>query len=177
MPGGGSIVLETAKGKVGVINAQGRSFMQPPLENPFLGVRAEAERLRSEEGVVMIFVDFHAETTSEKVALGWSLDGVVSAVVGTHTHVQTADERIFPGGTAFLCDAGMCGPLDSVLGREAGPVVERFLTSTPRRFPWRKGRSGSVEPLSISMKPAEKPSPSAGFPRIWGSREGGCELF
>jgi metallophosphoesterase (TIGR00282 family) len=142
VPGGGSIVLETAKGKVGVINAQGRSFMQPPLENPFLAVRAEAERLRADEGASVVFVDFHAETTSEKVALGWSLDGLVSAVVGTHTHVQTADERILPGGTAFLCDAGMCGPLDSVLGRETGPVVERFLTSTPRRFPVAKGPVG-----------------------------------
>lgn len=141
-PGAGSIVLETAKGKVGVINAQGRSFMQPPLENPFLAVRDEVARLRAEEGAVVLLVDFHAETTSEKVALGWALDGTVSAVIGTHTHVQTADERVLPGGTAFLCDAGMCGPLDSVLGRETGPVVERFLTSTPRRFPVARGPVG-----------------------------------
>lgn len=140
--GGGSIVLETAKGKVAVINAQGRSFMQPPLENPFLAVRDEVARLQANEGVKVIFVDFHAETTSEKIALGWALNGLVSAVVGTHTHVQTADERILPLGTAFLCDAGMCGPLDSVLGREIGPVVERFLTSTPKRFPVAKGSVG-----------------------------------
>lgn len=142
VPGGGSIVLETAKGKVAVINAQGRSFMQPPLENPFLAVQAEVERIRTEEGARVIFLDFHAETTSEKIALGWALDGSISALVGTHTHVQTADERILPGGTAFLCDAGMCGPVDSVLGRETGPVIDRFRTSTPSRFPVAKGPVG-----------------------------------
>ncbi|MDF1658512.1 MAG: TIGR00282 family metallophosphoesterase [Verrucomicrobiales bacterium] len=141
-PGSGSIVLETAKGRVGVINAQGRTFMQPPLENPFLAVELEAKRLRNEEGAHIIFLDFHAETTSEKIAMGRSLDGLVSAVVGTHTHVQTADEQIFEGGTAFLTDAGMCGPLYSVLGREVEPVVERFRTATPRRFPVAKGAVG-----------------------------------
>lgn len=140
-PGDGSIVLETAKGKVAVMNVQGRSFMQPPLENPFLAAESEARRLR-EEGVAMIFVDVHAETTSEKIAMGRSLDGLVSAVVGTHTHVQTADEQIFPAGTAFLCDAGMCGPLDSVLGRAIEPVVDRFRTSTPSRFPVAGGPVG-----------------------------------
>lgn len=140
--GFGSIVLETSKGKVGVINAQGRSFMQPPLENPFLAVEAEARRIREEEGTKVIFLDFHAETTSEKIAMGRSVDGLVSAVVGTHTHVQTADEQIFPAGTAFLCDAGMCGPLESVLGREVEPIIERFKTSTPRRFPVAKGSVG-----------------------------------
>jgi 2',3'-cyclic-nucleotide 2'-phosphodiesterase len=142
VPGGGSIVLETAKGKVAVMNAQGRSFMQPPLENPFLAVEAEVARLRTDEGVKVIFLDFHAEATSEKIALGRALDGTVSAVVGTHTHVQTADEQIFPGGTAFLCDAGMCGPLHSILGREVEPVIDRFRTSTPSRFPVAKGGVG-----------------------------------
>jgi len=141
-PGGGSVVLDTAKGKVAVLNAQGRVFVQPPLENPFLAVEKEVERLREEEGVVVIFVDFHAEATSEKIAMGRFLDGRASAVVGTHTHVQTADEQVLPGGTAFLCDAGMCGPADSVLGREVAPVVERFLTSTPQRFPVAKGAVG-----------------------------------
>lgn len=141
-PGQGSIVLETAKGKIGVINAQGRTFMQPPLENPFLVVPEEAARLRSEEGAICVFVDFHAETTSEKIALGRALDGQVSAVVGTHTHVQTADEQVFPGGTAFLCDAGMCGPLESVLGRQVEAIVERFQTSMPRRFPVARGTVG-----------------------------------
>jgi metallophosphoesterase (TIGR00282 family) len=126
-------VLPTAKGKVAVVNVQGRTFMQPPLENPFLAVEAEVARLREETPV--IFVDIHAETTSEKIAMGRFLDGKVSAVVGTHTHTQTADEQIFPGGTAFLSDAGMCGPVESCLGREIAPIIQRFLTGRPVSFP------------------------------------------
>ncbi len=136
--GAGSVVLDTAKGKVAVINAQGRVFIQPPLEDPFTKTTAEVERLR-EEGVKMIFVDFHAEATSEKIGFGHHLDGKVSAVVGTHTHVQTADERILPGGTAVLTDAGMCGPHHSVLGRAVDSVVWRFRTGMPTRFPIAKG--------------------------------------
>ena len=135
--GHGSIVLETAKGKVGVINIQGRTFMQPPLENPFRIIQAEVERMREETHV--IFVDVHAETTSEKIAMGRFLDGRVSAVVGTHTHTQTADEQIFPGGTAFLCDAGMCGPSESVLGRDIDAILKRFLTSQPVSYPVARG--------------------------------------
>ena len=133
-PGGGSVVLETAKGKVGVLNAMGRTFMNPPLENPLPILEAEIEGLR-EDGVKILVVDFHAEATSEKIAMGRALDGKVSLVVGTHTHVQTADEAIFPGGTAYLTDAGMCGPEVSVLGREVEPVVWRFRTGRPTRFP------------------------------------------
>lgn len=131
-PGQGS-VIHRAVGKppVAVVNVQGRTFM-PALENPFLAMQAEVERLRAITPI--IFVDVHAEATSEKIAMGRMLDGIVSAVVGTHTHVQTADEQIFPGGTAFLCDAGFTGPQESVLGREIQPVIERFLTSQPRRF-------------------------------------------
>jgi 2',3'-cyclic-nucleotide 2'-phosphodiesterase len=136
-PGRGSIVLETAKGKVGVINVQGRTFMQPSLENPFRLVDEEVRRLRAETHV--IFVDMHAETTSEKIAIGRFLDGKVSAVAGTHTHVQTADEQIFPGGTAFICDAGMCGPTESVLGREIQPIIQRFMSSMPVNFPVARG--------------------------------------
>jgi 2',3'-cyclic-nucleotide 2'-phosphodiesterase len=136
-PGGGSIVLETAKGKVGVINVQGRTFMLPALENPFRRVWDEVEQIRTQTPV--IFVDVHAETTSEKIALGRFLDGKVSVVAGTHTHVQTADDQIFPGGTAFICDAGMCGPTESVLGREIQPIVQRFYTSMPVNFPVAKG--------------------------------------
>jgi 2',3'-cyclic-nucleotide 2'-phosphodiesterase len=136
-PGAGSIVLETAKGKVGVINVQGRTFMLPALENPFRRVLAEVERIR--EQTQIIFVDVHAETTSEKIALGRFLDGKVSAVAGTHTHVQTADEQIFPGGTAFICDVGMCGPTESVLGREIQAIVQRFVSSMPINFPVAKG--------------------------------------
>lgn len=137
-PGAGSVVLETAKGKIAVIQAQGRSFMQPPLENPFLCVESEVLRLR-EQGVRVIVLDFHAETTSEKIAMGRMLDGNVSLVVGTHTHVQTADETIFPGGTGYLTDAGMCGPEVSVLGRSVESVVWRFRTGMPTRFPIAEG--------------------------------------
>jgi 2',3'-cyclic-nucleotide 2'-phosphodiesterase len=132
-PGNGSIVLETAKGKVGVINVQARTFMQPILENPFPAVEAAVARMREETST--IFVDVHGETTSEKIAMGRFLDGKVSAVIGTHTHVQTADEQIFPGGTAFLCDAGMCGPTQSVLGRSIEPILKRFISNMPIPFP------------------------------------------
>lgn len=137
-PGAGSVVLETAKGKIAVMQAQGRTFMQPPLENPFLSVDAEVARLR-ERGVNAIILDFHAETTSEKIAMGRMLDGKVSLVVGTHTHVQTADDTIFPAGTGYLTDAGMCGPEESVLGRCIESVVWRFQTGMPTRFPVAKG--------------------------------------
>lgn len=132
VPGQGSIVLETDKGKVAVVNAMGRTFMNPPVENPFLAMDREVEALRAETPV--IFLDFHAEATSEKIAMGRHLDGRVSAVVGTHTHVQTADETIFPGGTAYLTDAGMCGPMESVIGSRIEPVLQRFLTAMPTRF-------------------------------------------
>jgi metallophosphoesterase (TIGR00282 family) len=137
-PGNGSVVLETAKGKVAVIQAQGRSFIQPPLENPYLIVEEEVERLR-QEGVKVIVLDYHAETTSEKIAMGRMLDGKASLVVGTHTHVQTADESIFPGGTGYLTDAGMCGPDESILGRSIESVVWRFKSGMPTRFPVAKG--------------------------------------
>ena len=136
-PGNGSIVLETAKGKVGVINVQMRTFMQPILENPFPAVKAAVEAMQEQTRV--IFVDAHGETTSEKIAIGRFLDGKVSAVVGTHTHVQTADEQIFPGGTAFLCDAGMCGPAHSILGRAVEPIVNRFISNLPALFPVARG--------------------------------------
>lgn len=136
-PGQGSIVLETPKGPVAVLNVQGRTFMQPILDNPFLAAAGEVERLRQETPVIL--VDVHAETTSEKIAMGKFLDGKVSAVFGTHTHVQTADERILPGGTAFLCDAGMCGPAESILGREPEPIIKRFTDNLPGHFPVARG--------------------------------------
>jgi metallophosphoesterase (TIGR00282 family) len=131
-PGYGSIVLETAKGKVGVINLQGRVFMAQQLENPFPVIKAAVEEMRKETPIILI--DFHAEATSEKVAMGWHLDGQVSAIVGTHTHVPTADERVLPKGTAYQSDAGMCGPIDSVIGSQIEPVLERFHTMRPARF-------------------------------------------
>jgi len=132
-PGCGAIVLETAKGKVGVINVQARTFMQPILENPFPAVESAVASMREE--TPNIVVDIHGETTSEKIAMGRFLDGKVSAVIGTHTHVQTADEQIFPGGTAFLCDAGMCGPIHSILGRTIEPIMNRFISNLPASFP------------------------------------------
>jgi metallophosphoesterase (TIGR00282 family) len=132
-PGSGSIVLETTKGKIGVINVQARTFMQPILENPFRSVDAAVTKMRNE--TANIIVDVHGETTSEKIALGRFLDGKVSAVIGTHTHVQTADEQIFPGGTAFLCDVGMCGPVNSILGRAIDPIMHRFISNLPALFP------------------------------------------
>ena len=137
-PGHGSAICQREGLRpLGVMNLQGRTFMQP-LENPFHCATAELRRLR--EKTPLILVDFHAEATSEKVALARMLDGKVSAVIGTHTHVQTADEQIFPGGTAFLCDAGFTGPHESVIGREIAPVVERFLTGMPQRFEVAKQR-------------------------------------
>ncbi len=136
-PGQGSIVFhEEGLPRVGIINLQGRTFM-PTLENPFRAVLAEVERLRQTTNI--IFVDFHAEATSEKVAMARMLDGRVSALIGTHTHVQTADEQIFPGGTAFLCDAGFTGPHESVIGREIEPIIRRFMTNTPQKFEVAKG--------------------------------------
>ncbi|SKB08253.1 hypothetical protein SAMN02745166_04893 [Prosthecobacter debontii] len=131
-PGNGSLVLQTKKGKIGIINLQGRTFMRDALENPFTTVTAAVEQMRQETPV--IFVDFHAEATSEKVAMGWHLDGKVSAVIGTHTHVPTADERVLPKGTAFQSDAGMCGPMDSIIGSQIEPVLEKFHTQMPTKF-------------------------------------------
>jgi len=137
-PGKGSIIVETSKGKVAVMNAQGNTFMNPPLPNPFIEAEKEAQRLK-QQGATVIFMDFHAETTSESISMGYNLDGQVSAVVGTHTHVQTADNRVLPHGTAHLTDAGMCGPDHSVLGRSVESVVWRFRSSMPTRFPVAKG--------------------------------------
>ena len=130
--GRGSTVVRTAGGiSVGVLNLEGRVFMNS-LDCPFRAAEREIAQLK--EKVSIIFVDFHAEATSEKVALGWHLDGRVSAVIGTHTHVQTADERILPGGTAYMTDAGMTGSFDSVIGVKKELAIERFLTQMPVRF-------------------------------------------
>ena len=131
-------VRPVAESQIAVLNFQGRTFMQPPLDNPFLLAAGEVKRLR--EQTKIIFVDFHAEATSEKIAFGRFLDGQVSAVVGTHTHVQTADEQILPQGTAYLTDAGFTGPHDGCLGREIEPVIKKFLTGMPQRFEVAKNR-------------------------------------
>jgi hypothetical protein len=160
-PGQGSIVLDTAKGKVGVVNVQCRTFMLPNLENPFRAVEAAVAEIRRETPV--IFVDVHGETTSEKIAMGRFLDGKVSAVIGTHTHVQTADEQIFPGGTAFLCDAGMCGPVNSILGRAVEPIVQRFVTNLPVPFPV---ASGEVRLCGAVVRVDEASGRAVAFERI-----------
>lgn len=132
-PGRGSLVFPTSRGvAVGVICLLGRVFIDAMVEPPFRVVREEIAVLKKETPVII--VDIHAEATSEKVALGWFLDGEVSAVLGTHTHIQTADERILPKGTAYLTDAGMTGPYDSVIGRAKDRIIERFMTGMPTRF-------------------------------------------
>jgi hypothetical protein len=137
-PGQGStLIRRDGYPTVAVVNAQGRTFMAP-IENPFQCMLDEVDRLRGEARIIL--VDFHAEATSEKIALARMLDGRVSAVVGTHTHVQTADEQVFPGGTAYLTDAGFTGPHDSVIGRETDAIIRRFMTNMPQRFEVAKDR-------------------------------------
>jgi 2',3'-cyclic-nucleotide 2'-phosphodiesterase len=131
VPGTGIVYLKVNQDEVAVINLQGRTFL-PAIDCPFK--KADELIAEAEKRTSIIFVDFHAEVTSEKQAMGWYLDGRVTAVVGTHTHVQTADERILPGGTAYLTDAGMTGPYDGILGVDRDAVIKRFLTSLPVRF-------------------------------------------
>jgi 2',3'-cyclic-nucleotide 2'-phosphodiesterase len=166
VPGNGSYLARASDGRtIGVINVMGRVFMHP-IDDPFAVVMAEIEKLQKRAKV--IFVDFHAEATSEKVAMGWHLDGKVTAVVGTHTHVQTADERILPKGTAYLTDVGMTGPHDSVIGVEIEPALGRFLNAMPARFDVatanprlnavivdadeKTGRATDIERLSYSLE-------------------------
>lgn len=130
-PGSGIVYLRYNLVEVAVINLQGRTFM-PAIDCPFR--KADELIKEASKRTPIIFVDFHAEATSEKQAMGWYLDGKVSAVVGTHTHVQTADNRILPGGTAYISDVGMTGPYDGILGVEREAVLKRFLTNLPVRF-------------------------------------------
>jgi hypothetical protein len=131
-PGSGAKVFKARNGtKVGVININGRVFMEA-LECPFKAALKAAQELSTETKIII--VDIHAEATSEKTALGWYLDGKVSAIFGTHTHIQTADEKILPQGTAYITDVGMTGPYDSVIGRRVEDVLTRFLSSIPVRF-------------------------------------------
>ena len=132
-PGHGSLLLPTPQGPVGVLCLQGRTFMAPGAENPFTRGKEEAERLRR-EGAQALLVDMHAESTSEKIAIGYHLDGLASAVFGTHTHVPTADARILPGGTAHMTDVGMCGSRDGVIGRDAAAVLHCLVNSLPGKL-------------------------------------------
>ena len=131
-PGAGSFIFEAPGGaKVGVINLLGRVFM-PPVDCPFLAASAEVDIIREETPIII--VDLHAEASSEKVALAHYLDGRVSAVIGSHTHVQTSDERLLAGGTAAITDAGMTGPMDSVIGVEKDVIVRKFISGMPERY-------------------------------------------
>jgi 2',3'-cyclic-nucleotide 2'-phosphodiesterase len=169
-PGNGSYLARTRDGRsVGVVNVMGRVFMLN-IDDPFAVVLREIEALK--ERTRIVFVDFHAEATSEKIAMGWHLDGKVTAVVGTHTHVQTADERILPKGTAFLTDVGMTGPHDSIIGVEIEAALGKFLTALPARFETatgnprlhaviidadeQTGRAIDIERLSYSVEELEQ---------------------
>ncbi len=132
VPGRGAFVAHAHDGtSVGVINVMGRVFMLA-IDDPFASVLAQVEAIKRQARVIV--VDFHAEATSEKIAMGWHLDGQVTAVVGTHTHVQTADERVLPAGTAYITDVGMTGPYDSIIGTEKQAALARFRTGLPNRF-------------------------------------------
>lgn len=146
-PGQGSVVVQGNGFKLGVINALGLTFMGPSVDNPFLVLEPLIEKVRQETSLIL--VDFHAEATSEKIAMGRFLDGKVSCVVGTHTHVQTADDTILPGGTAYLTDAGFCGAHDSVIGREVDAIIERNRTSMPVRM---KLAQGGVQADGIAVE-------------------------
>ena len=150
-PGPGSAVYESESGvKIGVLNLMGRVFMVN-LDCPFRRAKEEAEKLKG-RGADIIIVDFHAEATSEKIALARHIDGTVAAVLGTHTHVQTADEKILPKGTAYITDAGMTGPHDSVIGVTPELAINRFLTQMPVRFDTAKG-PGTLQGVVISADP------------------------
>ncbi len=140
VPGSGAVVIESSDGRqLGIVNVLGRIFMQA-YACPFETALREINVLR--ETTATILVDIHAEATSEKIAMGWFLDGKCSAVVGTHTHVQTADERVLPGGTAYITDVGMTGPMDSVIGVEKELIIEKFLTGLPTEFRVARDRPG-----------------------------------
>ena len=168
VPGRGTWLGKTKSGEpVAVINVMGRVFMTP-LDDPFAVVLREIEAVRGKAKVIL--VDFHAEATSEKVAMGWHLDGRVTAIFGTHTHVQTADERILPKGTAYLTDVGMTGPHDSIIGVTIEAALGRFLNAMPARFEaatgghrlnaivitadQATGKATSIERINLSMAQA-----------------------
>ena len=165
-PGSGTVLIPLPTGEyVGVLNLAGRIFMQP-IDCPFAAAKNKVAELRKKTNIIV--VDIHAEATSEKKALGWYLDGEVSAVLGTHTHVQTADEVILPQGTAYISDAGMTGPFDSVIGIKKEAIIERFITQMPNRFEVARddvrmqgvimnidpatGKANSIERISIKLK-------------------------
>lgn len=161
VPGTGSTAIDIkGAGKIGVINLIGRVFMDA-VDCPFEKAKEEVEKLKAETPVII--VDMHAEATSEKVAMGWHLDGKVSAVIGTHTHIQTADEKILPKGTAYITDCGMTGPYDSVIGRSKEQILERFITQLPTRF---EMASEGVEMHGVIIEIDEKTGKALGIKRV-----------
>jgi metallophosphoesterase (TIGR00282 family) len=165
-PGQGHVVIDTGVGRLGVVNLQGRVFMDP-LDCPFATAERVVRGLRDSTDAIL--VDFHAEATSEKIAMGWFLDGSVSAVLGTHTHVQTSDERVLPEGTAYITDVGMTGPEDTVLGINRHLVIKQLRTRMPQKFEvpkskaWLCGvvieidvRTGKARSIERINRPAEQ---------------------
>lgn len=133
-PGQGFMVLKKGNKQLAVINVQGRVFL-PAIDCPFRKVDELIEHIHQQYGVqIPIVIDFHAEATSEKIAMGWYVDGRAALSVGTHTHVQSNDERLLPGGTAYITDVGMCGPMDGILGMERSAIIGKFISSLPARF-------------------------------------------
>jgi len=160
LPGEGSVVFDCGKARVGVINVQGRIYLDP-LNSPFESVEKEIEKIK--ENCDIIFVDFHAEATSEKAALGCFLDGKVAAVVGTHTHVQTADEKILRAGTAFITDVGMTGVEESILGVKSNIIVDRLAKHISARF---ELAEGAVQFNAVVIDADEKSGKAVGIERI-----------
>lgn len=156
-PGWDHLIVESRGFRVAVFTVLGRQFMGMKADCPFLAADRMIEQLRAQADAII--VEIHAEATSEKQALGWYLDGRVTAVVGTHTHVPTADARILPKGTAFMCDIGMTGPFEGVIGRQIDPVVGKFVDGLPRRFEIATGDRricGALIEIGASMAAAQK---------------------
>jgi len=149
-PGKGYTIINFNSYKLAVINLQGRTYL-PAIDCPFQTARKLIEVVKKE--TPNIIIDFHAEATSEKLSLGWYLDGQVSAVIGTHTHVQTADERLLPNGTAYITDVGMVGPYDGILGMERQAVIERFVTALPNRFEVDEKAGWQINAVVIDINP------------------------
>lgn len=161
VPGAGRYLATSARGEaVGIVNVMGRVFMTP-IDDPFQVVLREIEQLRAKTRLIL--VDFHAEATSEKIAMGWHLDGKVTAVIGTHTHVQTADARVLPGGTAYITDAGMTGPHDSIIGVDKSAALGRFLNGMPVRF---EAATGDVKLHAVVVAADAKTGRAKGIERI-----------
>ncbi len=166
VPGRGYTILTRGDVKIGIVNLQGRKFLSE-VDSPFY-IGDDVLKELEKEDVTIRIIDFHAETTSEKVALGWYFDGRVSLIVGTHTHVQTADSRILPGGTGYITDLGMCGARDSVIGMKKEIALERFLKLMPKRFEVAKGAlmvNGILADIDINTGKTVK------IERIWKERE------